>query len=59
MGVLYAMEPAYLVRQTFYGCAASFTKFLVALSSPVDVARLPKRDGPVRFDITRVTVDCQ
>lgn len=29
LGVLYAMEPAFLVRQTFYGCAASFTKFLV------------------------------
>jgi hypothetical protein len=29
LSVLYAMEPAFLVRQTFYGCAASFTKFLV------------------------------
>jgi hypothetical protein len=29
LSALYAMEPAYAVRQTFYGCAASFTKFLV------------------------------
>ncbi len=27
--VLYAMEPAFQVRQIFYGCAASFTKYLV------------------------------
>jgi len=27
--VLYAMEPAFRVRQVFYGCAASFTKYLV------------------------------
>ena len=26
---LYAMEPAFEVRQVFYGCAASFTKYLV------------------------------
>jgi hypothetical protein len=27
--VLYAMEPAFQVRQVFYGCAASFTKRIV------------------------------
>jgi hypothetical protein len=27
--VLYAMEPAIRMRQVFYGCAASFTKYLV------------------------------
>lgn len=29
LSVLYAMEPAFQVRQTFYGCAASFTQYLV------------------------------
>lgn len=45
LGVLYAMEPAFLVRQTFYGCAASFTKFLVdkwGIEHVVDL--LPERD---------------
>jgi hypothetical protein len=45
LSVLYAMEPAFLVRQTFYGCAASFTKFLVdklGIERVVDV--LPEAD---------------
>lgn len=42
---LYAMEPAFQVRQTFYGCAASFTKYLVdrlGIERVVDV--LPEAD---------------
>jgi hypothetical protein len=42
---LYAMEPALLVRQVFYGCAASFTKFLVervGIERVIDV--LPEAD---------------
>jgi hypothetical protein len=43
--VLYAMEPAFQVRQVFYGCAASFTKHLVerfGIERVVDV--LPEAD---------------
>lgn len=43
--VLYAMEPAFAVRQVFYGCAASFTKHLVerlGIEAVVDV--LPEAD---------------
>jgi len=43
--VLYAMEPAVAVRQVFYGCAASFTKYLVdrlGIERVVDV--LPEAD---------------
>jgi hypothetical protein len=43
--VLYAMEPAVRVRQVFYGCAASFTKYLVerlGIERVVDV--LPQGD---------------
>lgn len=29
LSALYALEPAFVVRQTFYGCGGSFTKFLV------------------------------
>jgi hypothetical protein len=42
---LYAMEPAFAVRQVFYGCSASFTKHLVerlGIEAVVDV--LPEGD---------------
>ena len=29
------------------------------MTSPVDIARIPKRDGQVRFDVKRVTRDCK
>jgi len=43
--VLYAMEPALVVRRVFYGCSASFTKYLIGrlgLERVVDV--LPEDD---------------
>ena len=45
LSVLYSMEPAFQVRQVFYGCAASFTKHLVdrlGVERVVDV--LPETD---------------
>jgi hypothetical protein len=29
------------------------------MTSPVDIARIPKRDGKVRFDVKRVVRDCK
>ncbi len=45
LSALYAMEPALQVRQAFYGCSASFTKYLVdrlGIDRVVDL--LPEND---------------
>jgi hypothetical protein len=50
---LYAMEPALEVRQVFYGCSASFTKYLVqrfGLERIVDL--LPERDPHRKLEDT-------
>ena len=31
----------------------------MVMTSPLDIARLPKRDGKVRFDVKRVKKDCK
>jgi hypothetical protein len=50
---LYAMEPASLVRQVFYGCSASFTKYLVqqfGIERIVDL--LPENDPHKKLEGT-------
>ena len=58
LSTLYAMEPVFEVRQTFYGCAASFTKYLVeqiGLERVIDV--LPEDDPHKKLEqITRVKI---
>lgn len=46
LSVLYAMEPALQARQTFYGCGASFTKFLVDKLGIERVVDLLPEDDP-------------
>lgn len=51
LSALYAMEPVVPVRQVFYGCAASFTKYLVerlGIERVVDV--LPQGDPHGRLE---------
>jgi len=46
LATLYAMEPAFQVRQVFYGCSASFTKYLVDRFGIERVVDLLPEDDP-------------